>query len=243
MQKPFIIGHRGCAYEPENTLSSIKRAIELGVDGVEIDVRRCKSSEIVVIHDDKVDRTANGRGYVKDFNLKDLKKLNVNGTEKIPTLEEIIDFIRNFNYKNKKSIKLVVELKEKGLEEDVIKTIKKYSMVGNTIIISFYHQLIKNIKKLNSKINAGILFVGNPVDAVSLAKDADAELLFPNFNFVDRGFAENARKNKLKVFVWNIDDVENLKKMLELNVDGVGSNRPDVLINFLSKKSPNRNIY
>lgn len=69
MKHPFIFAHRGCAYESENTLRSIKKAIELDIGGVEIDVRKCKSKEIIVIHDEKVDRTTNGKGYVKDFEL------------------------------------------------------------------------------------------------------------------------------------------------------------------------------
>ncbi len=75
--KPFIFGHRGAmAYEPENTLRSFKKAIDLGVDGIEFDVRRCKSGEIVIIHDEKVDRTTNGRGYVRDLSSSELKNRN-----------------------------------------------------------------------------------------------------------------------------------------------------------------------
>lgn len=237
--KPFIYGHRGCAYEPENTLRSIKKAIELGIDGVEIDIRRCKSREIVAIHDEKVDRTTNSKGYVKDFNLKDLKKLNAGKGERIPTLEEVIIFIKKFNDENKKRIKLIIELKDKDLEKDVIKLIKKYNIDNNTIVISFYHQLIKNIK---SKINAGILFVGNPINVSNLAKNAD--FLFINFNYVDKNLIQNAHKYKLKVFVWNIDKIENLKKMLKLKVDGIGSNKPDVIVNYFKKlKITNRNLY
>ncbi|MDP3765866.1 MAG: glycerophosphodiester phosphodiesterase family protein [Nanoarchaeota archaeon] len=224
------------AYEPENTLLSIKKAISLGVDGVEIDVRGCKSNEIVVIHDEKVNRTTNGKGYVKDFNLKDLKKLDAGKGEEIPTLMEIIEVIKIFNKKNKKQIKLIIELKEKDLGKDVVNLIKKFKFIDNVIIISFYHQLIKNIKKLNKKINAGILFVGNPVNIVSVAKDANADFLFANFNYIDANLIRNANKNKLKVYVWNVDDVENLKKMLKLNVDGIGSNKPDVIVDYLKKK-------
>lgn len=232
--KPFIFGHRGAmAYEPENTLRSFRRAIDFGVNGIELDVRRCKSGEIIVIHDEKVDRTTDGKGYVKDFNLKHLKKLNTGKREKIPTLEEVIQLIKNINKDNNKQIKLIIELKEKNLEKDIAKLIEKYKLIDNSIIISFYHKTIKNIKKLNKKINAGILFVGNPVNAVKLAKDVDANFLFPRFDYVDEELVENAHKNKLKVYVWNIDDKENLEKMLKLKVDGIGSNKPDVIVNYL----------
>ena len=151
-------------------------------------------------------------------------------------LEELINFIRNHNKNNKKQIKLIIELKEKVLEKDVVRLIKKFKFIDNVITISFYHQLIKNIKKLNKKINAGILFVGNPVNATSLAKDAHADFLFANFNYIDGNLIRNAHKNKLKVYVWNVDDVENFKKMLKLNVDGIGSNKPDVIVDYLKNK-------
>ncbi len=233
--KPFILGHRGCAYEPENTLRSVKKAVDLGANGVEIDVRRCKSGEIVVIHDNKVDRTTNGKGYVKDFAFGELKKLNAGKGEEIPTLEEAINLIKSINQKNKKQIKIIIELKEKDLEKDVAKIIEKDDFAKSAIIISFYHQSIKNIKNLNKKINTGILFVGNPINIVDLAKGVNADFLFPRFDYVDKNLVDTAHKNKLKVYVWNIDDVENLKKMLKLNVDGIASNKPDVIVDYLKK--------
>lgn len=226
--KPFIIGHRGAmAYEPENTLRSVKKAIDLGVDGVEIDIRRCKSGEIVVFHDEKVDRTTNGKGFVKDLSLKELKKLDAGKGEHIITLEELIKY---------KQIKLVIELKDKDIENDVADLIEKYDIIEGVMVIAFYHRFVKNIEAINKKIKTGILFVGNPIDAVKLAKDADAEFLFPNFNYVDENLVENAHKNNLKVFVWNVDDVENVEKMLKLNVDGIGSNKPDVVVEYLKSK-------
>lgn len=234
--KPFILGHRGCAYEPENTLRSVKKAVDLGADGVEFDVRRCKSGEIIIIHDNKVDRTTNGKGYVKDFDLKELKKLDAGRGEEIPTLEEMIDFIKEINYKNKKQVKLIIELKEKDLEKDVAKIIEKDDFARSAIIISFYHQSIKNIKSLNKKISTGILFVGNPINIVDLAKGVSADFLFPKFDYAGKNLVDTAHKNNLKVFVWNIDDIENLKKMLKLKVDGIASNKPDVIVGYFKSK-------
>lgn len=234
--KPFILGHRGAmAYEPENTLRSIKKAIDLGVDGVEIDVRRCKSEEIVVFHDEKVDRTTNGKGFVKDLYLSELKKLDAGKGEKILTLKELIEYIISINENNAKKIKLIIELKDKDIENDVADLLRKYQVIENIIVISFYHQFVRNIKAINKKIRTGILFVGNPINIVSLAKDADAEFLFPNFNYVDENLVKNAHKNNLKVFVWNVDNKENIEEMAKLKVDGVASNKPDVVVRYFSK--------
>ena len=236
--KPFVFGHRGAmAYEPENTLRSFRRAIDSGAYGIELDVRRCKSKEIVVIHDEKVDRTTNAKGCVGDFSLKELKKLDAGKGEKIPALEEVIDFVKKINEQENKNIKLTIEIKEENLEKDIIERIKKCKIIDKVVMISFYHNIVKRIKKVNNKIKTGILFIGNPVDASSMAKDADADFLFPNFNYVDESLVENAHKNKLKVFVWNVDDIKNLENMLKLKVDGIGSNKPDVIVDYLRKEN------
>ena len=113
------IGHRGArAYEPENTVSSYKKALELGVDAVELDVRRTKDGEIIVIHDAEVDRTTNGKGLVSQLTLKEIKQFNTEKDQKIPTLEEALDFLD-------KKVKVLIELKETGFEEKTLKTIRK----------------------------------------------------------------------------------------------------------------------
>ncbi len=105
------IGHRGAkAYAPENTLASFKKALEIGVDAVELDVRKTKDTQLVVIHDADVKRTTNGEGLVNDFTLKEIKSFDAGGGEKIPTFEEALDFLD-------KKVKVFVELKEVGVEE------------------------------------------------------------------------------------------------------------------------------
>jgi len=104
------IGHRGAkGYEPENTLRSFQKALELNVDAVELDVRRTKDGAIVVIHDAEVDRTTNGKGLVSELTLKEIKELDIEKGEKIPTLEEALDFLD-------KKVKIFIELKEIGMK-------------------------------------------------------------------------------------------------------------------------------
>ena len=105
-----VIAHRGASYfEPENTLRSFRRAVEMGADRVEVDVRLSKDNKLVVIHDPRVDRTTNGTGRVKDMTLQELKSLDAGKGEKIPTLQEVIDAL--------KDTKLVIEMKIPGIEE------------------------------------------------------------------------------------------------------------------------------
>ncbi len=119
-----IIGHRGaCGYEPENTISSFKKALELGVDAIELDVYVLGRGELVVIHDDKVDRTTNGKGYVLDYSFEELRKLDAGNGQTIPTLEEVLDLV---NMKTSVNI----ELKGTGTAKAVASTIYNYLAKG-----------------------------------------------------------------------------------------------------------------
>ncbi len=227
--KSMLIGHRGCKdIEPENTLLAIKKAIAIGVDGVEIDVRLSKDKELVVIHDDTLDRTTNGKGFVKNLILKELKKLNAGKGEKIPTLQEVINVIKDRIY-------LLIELKAEGTEKSVVELIKK-NKLKKAIIISFIHQLVKNVKKIDKKIKTGILFKDNQTDPVVMAKNTNSEFVFPKYELVDKEFVVKCHKKGIRVAAWNINNPDELKKASKLGLDIIYSNRPDILINYFKNK-------
>ena len=221
----MIMGHRGAAaLEPENTLLSIGRAMEIGVDAVEIDVRLSKDKEIVVIHDSTVDRTTNGIGPVNTHTLQEIKKLDAGKGETIPTLQEVIDLIGN-------KVRLVVELKQEGTEKGVVELVRANNLVNDVYVISFWHRLVKMVKEMDSRIKTGVLLVGCPVDAC-IATLASADALVMKYNFVDGKFVEIAHKEGLKVFIWNIDDRNLLEPYADMRVDGIGSNDPRVLVEY-----------
>jgi len=221
----MIMGHRGAAaLEPENTLRSIERAMEIGVDAVEIDVRLSKDRELVVIHDSTVDRTTNGSGPVSGYLLDDLKKLDAGEGQTIPTLQEVMELIGH-------KVKLVIELKEEETERMVVELIKRNNLDDNVYVISFWHELVKAVKVIESCIKTGVLLVGCPVDTC-VASQASADALVMKYNFVNRHFVEMVHKDGLKVFVWNIDDRHLLKPYVDMGVDGIGSNDPRVLVEY-----------
>lgn len=221
----MIMGHRGAAaLEPENTLLSITRAIEIGVDVVEIDVRLSKDKELLVIHDSTIDRTTNGTGPVGSYTLEEIKKLDAGKGERIPTLQEVIDLIGN-------KVKLVIELKEEGTEKRVVELVNKNGFDDNVYVISFWHEAVKAAKEMSSRIKTGVLLVGCPVD-VCIATRASADALVMKYNFVNRKFVEIAHKESLKIFVWNIDDQHLLGPYVDMGVDGIGSNDPRVLVEY-----------
>lgn len=216
------IGHRGArAYEPENTLRSFKRALELGVDAVEFDVRRTKDGKVVVIHDDKVDRTTNGKGLVKELTLKEIKQFDTEKGEKIPTLEETLEFVD-------KKVKMLIELKETDLEEEALNSIEQRGLINNVIIVSFLEKALGRVRELNDKVETGLIYskYKNPVKA---ALELKTNYLLPLYRLTHSADVEKAHKNGLKVIVWTINTPEEAKNFVKKGVDGIASDKPDIL--------------
>ena len=128
-------------------------------------------------------------------------------------------------------VRLVIELKEEGTERKVVELIKRNNLYDNVYVISFWHSLVKAVKKMDSRIKTGVLLVGCPVDA-SIATRASANALVMKYTFVNRKFVQIAHKEGLKVFIWNIDAPHLVKPYADMGVDGIGSNDPRVLIDF-----------
>jgi glycerophosphoryl diester phosphodiesterase len=216
------IGHRGArAYEPENTIRSFARAIELGVNAVELDVRKTKDNELVVIHDDKVDRTTNGKGLVSELTLKEIKSFVTDKGEKIPTLEEALDFLD-------RKVKILIELKEVGVEDKVMKIVKDKGLEDNVIIISFHEEALRRIREINDKVEVGLIYVKHK-DPIKAALDLKANYLLPMYKFVHSAFVKKAHQNGLKVIVWTINTPEEAHEYANKGVDGIASDRPDIL--------------
>lgn len=221
----IIIGHRGAAaLEPENTLLSIERAMDIGVDAVEIDVHLSKDKELVVIHDATVDRTTNGTGLVSSYTVQEIKRLDAGKGEAIPTLQEVINLID-------KRVMLIIELKEEGTEKSVVDLIVRNDLIDKACVISFWHRLVKTVKEMDSRIKTGVLLVGSPV-STCIATQASADTLVMKYTFVDQELVEIAHKKGFKVFIWNIDDQDLLKPYVGMGVDAIGSNDPRVLVKY-----------
>lgn len=217
-------GHRGAAgLEPENTLLGIGRAIELGVDQIEIDVHLTRDDRLVVIHDETVDRTTNGSGMVRDLSFEEMRMLDAGKGETIPTLEEVISLVKG-------KVILQVELKGLGVEERAVEAVERTGIVDEVVFTSFRHPALKAVKKLNPDIEAGVLFYCLPIDPCRLALDAGAEAIHPNVSFVDKGLVLKAHELGLKVRAWNSDEEQEMERLIKTGIDGLGSNRPDLLM-------------
>lgn len=222
-----IMGHRGApAYEPENTLRSIRTALALGVSAVEVYVQLTKDGELAVIHDSTVDRTTNGTGAVRDFTLAELKKLDAGRGEAIPSLAEVVGEVAGKAH-------LIIEIKHPEAAPALLDFFQARDIFGQAHAISFWHPVVKELREKEPRLRTGVLLVGCPADPVGLARAALAEALVLHYAYVTPDLVNAARADGLQVYIWNIDDVETLKPYLAMNLDGIGSNRPDVLVEYV----------
>ena len=228
MGKVLNIAHRGAsAYEPENTLRSIKRGTEFGADFIEVDVRLCKDGYVAVIHDETVDRTTDGKGYVRNLTLQQLKKLNAGRGEKIPTLQEVVDLVKG-------RVKLIIEVKERGMEGKALKIVKDRNVEGEVLITSFFHKTIKAVKEADPQIKTGVIFRCEPINPSELALKADADALFPFKDYVSLEMVEEAHRHGLFINVWTVDEPREMAHFINMGVDGIVTNKPDILKTLLT---------
>jgi len=222
------IGHRGAmGYAPENTIKSFEIALEMGVPMIELDVALCGSGEIVVIHDDRVDRTTNGTGYVSEMNITTLKNLDAGENEQIPTLYETMIYLAgkcqlNIELKNSAVVEPVVQLLQKMINESKWK-------INDIIISSFDHQALMKFQLLMPNVKIGVLVGIIPLNYAGIVGEIDAYSINPCLDFISEEFVLDARKRRLKVFVWTVNHLEDIEKMRKLEVDGVFTNYPDRL--------------
>lgn len=235
------VGHRGaCGYEPENTIRSFRRAIDLGVDMIECDVYRCKSGEAVVMHDPTVNRTTDGTGRVHDLTLSEIRELRINGTEQVPTLQEVIDLCRG-------KIRINVEIKEEADAEAALEVIKKNDAYGWTMISSNYVSPLTRAHELDSNLTTALIFYSTKTDFRDVLFGIMCRLALPITYFVimkrvrQSGaswvnlmkqlaippLTNRLKKNGLHIGVWTINTPQEITRMTTLGVDALIGNYPD----------------
>lgn len=226
MQDPLRIGHRGAkTYVAENTLASVEKALALGVDGIEIDVHRCSSGELVVFHDFTLDRMTNGTGEIANHSLDELKSLKVNQDHAIPLLEEVLDLVDGQCFLN-------IELKGRFTGESVVKTIQNYIRNyhwtnDQFLISSFQFKELELVRSLNEHIRLGVLTKASVTEAVQFGKRIKANAIHPNMALVSNDNVKWAQNEGLKVITWTVNNEEDILRMKTYGVDGIISDNPD----------------
>lgn len=214
------IGHRGAkGYVAENTLESFQKAIDLGCDGIELDVHLSLDGEIIVIHDDTIDRTTTGKGFVNQMPISELKMHN------IPTLEEVLDIVShnlliNIELKSYETVEKVIDLIEKKIQE-------KSWKYEDFLVSSFDWQALQKLRFLNEKIQIGVLTEDNLETAFAFAKFIKATSLNPYFKLLNSENVLKIQEKGIKTYVWTVNEIEDIENMKRLKVDGIISNFPD----------------
>ncbi|MFB9057459.1 glycerophosphodiester phosphodiesterase [Mariniflexile ostreae] len=225
---PLKIGHRGArGHLAENTLESIKKAVELGIEGVEIDVHVCASGELVVFHDFTLDRVTNGSGEISKWTLSELKELKVLDHYSIPTLEEVMTVID-------KNLLLNIELKGKNTVRKISDWIdfyvneKKWNY-RDFLVSSFQYDLLTSLRNINPMVMLGVLTETDLEAAVKFAKGISAVSIHPDYTMLTKRAVEKIQAQNFQVFTWTVNDPSAIKRLEHYGVDGIISDFPDRL--------------
>ena len=224
--KVMIIGHRGAmGHIAENTIPSIKKAMELGVDGIEIDIFRCKTGELVVFHDEKLDRLTNSSGFIESLELDSIKNILVLDKYRIPTLEEVLQLIDG-------QVKLNIELKGYETASPTNHLINQYINKGGWtddkfIISSFKWDELEKFRSINKIVSIAILTEFDPIEAIPIAKKLDALAINPNYKSLNEDNINEIHANGFKIFSYTINEFSDIKRMIELGVDAIITDYPE----------------
>jgi glycerophosphoryl diester phosphodiesterase len=220
----YVVGHRGAAgIEPENTIRGFRHALELGVDYTECDVHLTKDDQLIVMHDGTVDRTTNGTGAVRDLTFAEVRALDAGQGECVPTLAEVLEVVRD-------RVILLIELKGEGVESQAVRAVRDRQMDDQVVFTSFHLDRIREVKRLDPSLKVGAIFRQPPEDACRQALDAGASGIGIHHRYLCQELVDQAHRHGLDVRAWNPDTVPEMLTAIALGVDGVGSNRPDLLI-------------
>ena len=220
------IEHRGAkGYEPENTFVSFQKALDMQVDGIELDVHLSSDSEIIVIHDETIDRTTNGKGFVNTLSLLELSAIRIDGKYEIPTLKEVFDLVNQDCFIN-------IELKSYEATDKVVSLVEKYVTkkgwkYDRFLVSSFDWNALQQVAFLNNKIPIGVLTETDLDLALAFAKFIQAKSIHPHFHLLTKENTAQMQEKGLQVFPWTINEVEDIQKIKTFNVNGIITDFPN----------------
>jgi glycerophosphoryl diester phosphodiesterase len=233
--RPYVVGHRGAmGHAPENTLASFRKGVELGAPLLELDVHLSADGRLVVIHDETVDRTTDGAGRVRDLTVDEIRRLDAGSWfgpdfagEPVPLLDEVLAWARG-------RAGLVIELKlgpvwYAGIEQALVTALERQAAEAEVLVISFDHFAVRRVKQLAPAVKTAIMYAGRPLDPVGMARAAGADAVRPDQYTVTGEDVAACHAAGLAVIPWTVNDAASMRRMVELGVDGMSSNYPELL--------------
>ncbi len=259
-QKIRVVAHRGgAALAPENTLAAFTMALEYDVDSVELDIHLSSDGALMVIHDPTLMRLTSKEGSVSDYTAEELAQFDVAATfkygrhyfgmQKMPTLEEVIELVEE---KATRPVNYQIEIKVKadgsryeGIEQKLIDTLNTYGIVDRTIAISFNFPTLETLRTLEPKLKLGALIskeylsskgITGPEAVAKNMKALNVEYVSIKADYLSQGLYDQLRSQDLGVGVWTVDDTITMRKFVNMGVDFIATNRPDLLNKVLDRK-------
>lgn len=240
--KPVIIAHRGASkLAPENTMEAFNKALRLGAGGIELDVHLSSDGHLMVTHDEQLERTSNGRGLLKTKTFAELRELDFGSWfspefkgAKIPELSEVLELISGWDGL------LNIEIKNgpvfyPGIEQAVSDTLTKYDRVRHTIVSSFNHYSLVEIRRINPALMTAPLYVAGLFEPWEYAKRLGACAIHPLFYNIVPEVMKGCKLNGIMVNPYTVDQPEYIKAMVEAGVDGIITNVPDVALKIIKE--------
>ena len=242
--KMEIYAHRGFSGKyPENTMIALQKAYEVGIDGIELDVQMTKDGEVVVIHDERIDRTTNGISYVKDFLYRELRGVDAGSwfhpryaQERIPALIEVLEWVKNLD----KKITINIELKNNIinyplLEEKVLRIIDQLRLEKQVVLSSFNMESMLKVRQLHPTIEIGTLFAGVQQKVIESTKMLNAQAIHGDLPLILSSEAKRAVKEGIKLRVYTVNDVKILPELRHAEVSTVMTDFPDEFLANMGK--------
>ncbi|MDN4502452.1 glycerophosphodiester phosphodiesterase family protein [Alteromonadaceae bacterium BrNp21-10] len=231
----LIFAHRGASKAaPENTLLAIRKALEMGVDAIEIDVHNIED-QVVVLHDRHVERTTNGKGRIQDISFAYLRTLDAGQGQRIPTLWEVMQCIAgkctlNIELKGITDIEPIIALVDTALLE------LGFS-IDQFLLSSFDHHILLAFKQRRPQWRIGAVSASCPLKYAQFAQQLNAYSVHLDIHTTNQKFVDDAHARQLQVYVYTVDDLAEMDELQAMGVDGVFTNVPDIAINHLRSKS------
>lgn len=230
------LGHRGYSGNyPENTMLAFQKAMEAGADGIELDVQFSKDGRLVIIHDETLDRTTTGKGWVRDHTLEELKSLDASfkftgqyGVNQIPTLCEVLDYMKDKDAVTNIELKTGV-FEYEGIEEAVLNCVRKHNLSDKVIISSFNHYSILRMRKLASELKCGLLTDCWLINAGKYVHELDVPCYHPAFRNLTPEITKEIKQYGLEINTWTVNTLEDFKNLESLGVDVAIGNYPELI--------------
>ncbi len=243
VSRPLIVAHRGASAEaPEHTLAAYEAAIRQQADMIELDVRLSADGQLVVIHDERLERTTDGRGEVRGYTLQALKRLDAGSWfgrsfqgQRIQTVTELIERFRD-------RVRFAIELKEgssvsPGIEECLVSILQIYDVTDQVLVLSFDHHALRKVHEMDPEIRTGALLVGRLLNPERLA-DASIQALCLQAELTTERDVEACLRAGLQCFVWVVNEAEAARRYAKAGATGLITDRPGLIRQALGNTGP-----